>query len=480
MTPSFEPQPRDKKAEGFLARLALRFAAWSERWFPDAFVFAAIAVVVVAIAAALNGAPLTLVAKSFGDGFWSLIPFTLQQVMVVISGYIIASSPPAARLIDKIAALPRDGRSAVAFIALVTMLLSLINWALSLVFGGLLARAVAERTDLEMDYRAAGAAAYMGLGCTWALGLSSSAAQLQANAGAIPKSLLQITGVIPFAQTIFLWQSGVMLAVLLVASTVIAYLSAPSGSHAMTAAMMGVDVTTKAAPLPPRQRPGEWLEYSPVITLLLFALGGGWLAQEFASKDPILAISNLNTYNFLLLMLGLLLHWRPKSFLDAAAKAVPATAGILMQFPLYGGVTAILTTAAAAGGHTLAHRLADFFASINTKETFPVVMGLYSAVLGFFIPSGGGKWVLEAPYVMQAANELKVHLGWAVQVYNSAEALPNLINPFFMLPLLGVLGVKARDVVGFTALQLAFHLPIVLFLLGALARTLAYAPPVIP
>ena len=480
MTPSFGPVPRDEKAEGFLARLALRFAAWSERWFPDAFVFAAIAVVVVAIAAALNGAPLTLVAKSFGDGFWSLIPFTLQQVMVVISGYIIASSPPAARLIDQIAALPRNGRSAVAFIALVTMLLSLINWALSLIFGGLLARAVAERTDLEMDYRAAGAAAYMGLGCTWALGLSSSAAQLQANAGAIPKSLLQITGVIPFAQTIFLWQSGVMLAVLLVASTVIAYLSAPSGSHAMTAAMMGVDVTTKAAPLPPRQRPGEWLEYSPVITLLLFALGGGWLAQEFASKDPILAISNLNTYNFLLLMLGLLLHWRPKSFLDAAAKAVPATAGILMQFPLYGGVTAILTTAAAAGGPTLAHRLAEFFASINTKETFPVVMGLYSAALGFFIPSGGGKWVLEAPYVMQAANELKVHLGWAVQVYNSAEALPNLINPFFMLPLLGVLGVKARDVVGFTALQLAFHLPIVLFLLWALARTLVYAPPVIP
>jgi short-chain fatty acids transporter len=480
MTPSYESHPHGEREEGFLARLALRFAAWSERWFPDAFVFAAIAVVVVAIAAALNGAPLTLVAKSFGDGFWSLIPFTMQQVMVVISGYIIASSPPAARLIDQIAARPRNGRSAVAFIALVTMLLSLINWALSLVFGGLLARAIAQRSDLEMDYRAAGAAAYMGLGCTWALGLSSSAAQLQANAEAIPKSLLQITGVIPFSQTIFLWQSGVMLAVLLVASTVIAYLSAPSGSHAMTAAMMGVDVTTKVSPLMPRQRPGEWLEYSPVITLLLFALGGGWLAQEFASKDPILAISNLNTYNFLLLMLGLLLHWRPKSFLAAAAKAVPATSGILMQFPLYGGVTAILTTAAAAGGHTLALRLADFFASINTKETFPVVMGLYSAALGFFIPSGGGKWVLEAPYVMQAANELKVHLGWAVQVYNSAEALPNLINPFFMLPLLGVLGVKARDVVGFTALQLAFHLPIVLFLLWALARTLVYTPPVIP
>jgi short-chain fatty acids transporter len=466
-------------AESVLAAVALRFAAWSGRWFPDAFVFAAIAVVVVAGAAMLNGAPFALVARAFGDGFWSLIPFTLQQVMVVVSGYIIASSPPAARLIAWIAGVPRGGRGAIAFIAVASMALSLVNWAVSLVFGGLLARAMAQRTDLKMDYRAAGAAAYLGLGATWALGISSSAAQLQANAAAMPKPLLQITGVIPFRETIFLWQSGVMLAALVIVSTLIAYLSAPSERHAVTASAMGIDVATEVAPLPPRQRPGEWLEYSPLLTLLLVALGGGWLAQEFASKDPILAISNLNTYNFLLLMLGLLLHWRPKSFLNASVKAVPATVGILMQFPLYGGVAAMLT-AAAAGGLSLALRLADFFASINTRETFPVVMGLYSAALGFFIPSGGGKWVLEAPYVMQAANDLKVHLGWAVQVYNSAEALPNLINPFFMLPLLGVLGIKARDIVGFTALQLVFHLPIVLFLLWALASTLTYAPPVIP
>jgi short-chain fatty acids transporter len=81
---------------------------------------------------------------------------------------------------------------------------------------------------------------------------------------------------------------------------------------------------------------------------------------------------------------------------------------------------------------------------------------------------------------MQAAIDLKVHLGWAVQVYNTAEALPNLINPFWMLPLLGVLGLKARDIVGFTFLQLVVHLPIVLFLLWILAGTLPYIPPVIP
>jgi short-chain fatty acids transporter len=332
-----------------------------------------------------------------------------------------------------------------------------------------------------MDYRAAGAAAYLGLGATWALGLSSSAAQLQANAGSLPKPLLQITGVIPFAETIFLWQSMVMAAVLVVVSTVLAGLSAPSRETAVTAQMMNVDTEpTQATGLHQRERPGEWLEYSPLLTVIVVALGGWWLVQEFASKNAIVAISNLNTYNLLFLMLGMLLHWRPRSFLNAINKAVPATAGVLIQFPLYGSIATMMTSAKGFGGHTVADQVAHAFVSLTTAGTFPVAMGIYSAVLGFFIPSGGGKWIIEAPYVMQAANDLKVHLGWAVQVYNTAEALPNLINPFWMLPLLGVLGLRARDIVGFSFLQLLVHAPIVLFLLWAFAPTLAYHPPVIP
>jgi len=88
--------------------------------------------------------------------------------------------------------------------------------------------------------------------------------------------------------------------------------------------------------------------------------------------------------------------------------------------------------------------------------------------------------LIEAPYVMQAANDLHYHLGWAVQIYNAAEAMPNLINPFFMLPLLGVLGLKARDLIGFTVIQLVVHVPLVLFLLWALGTTLGYHPPVVP
>jgi len=472
--------PADDRGEGFLARLGLSFTNWAERWFPDAYIFVALAVAVVAVAALLNGAPAVAVAASFGDGFWSLITFTMQMAMVVISGYVVASSPPAAKLIDGLAALPRSGSSAVAFVAAVSMLTSLLNWGMSLIFSGLLVRALARRTDLHMDYRAAGAAAYLGLGATWALGLSSSAAQLQANASSLPKPLLQITGVIPFSQTIFLWQSLVIVVVLIVISILLSLWSAPSEQRAVTAQMMGVNVDASRSQLPRPERPGEWLEYSPLITLIVVALGGGWLVREFALKDPIIAISNLNTYNLLFLMLGALLHWRPRNYLDAVARAVPATTGVLIQFPLYGGIAAIMTTAKGVGGVSVADQVAHAFVSLTTQNTFPVVMGIYSAVLGFFIPSGGGKWIIEAPYVMQAANDLKVHLGWAVQVYNTAEALPNLINPFWMLPLLGVLGLKARDIVGFTFLQLVVHLPIVLFLLWLLAGTLPYIPPVIP
>ena len=214
--------------------------------------------------------------------------------------------------------------------------------------------------------------------------------------------------------------------------------------------------------------------------MLLVLLAAGWLVQEFASKPAIEAISGLNTYNLLFISVGALLHWRPRHFLDAVARAVPATTGVLIQFPLYGSIAAILTKVNGTDGQTLAHHIAAFFTQIATHDTYALLMGVYSALLGFFIPSGGGKWIIEAPYVMQVANDLQYHLGWAVQIYNAAEALPNLINPFYMLPLLGVLGLKARDLVGFSFVQLLVHAPLVLVLLWLLGGTLAYLPPVHP
>jgi short-chain fatty acids transporter len=469
------------KSTGALERLASSVTNWAERWFPDSYIFAVLAILVVSSGALFAGLSPKAIATSFGDGYWSLIPFTMQMAIVTISGYVVASSPPAGKLINWLAKIPKTERSAIAYVALFTILASLLNWALSLVFGGLYVRALARRMDLRVDYRAAGAAGYLGLGATWALGLSSSAAQLQANAESIPKSLMPITGVIPFSQTIFLPQSLFMLAVLIVVSVAIAYWSAPTRERAVTAHDLGIDIQNDVEDhIDAPKQPGEWLEYSPILTILVAILGFWWLALEFQNKDVIVAISNLNTYNFLFLMLGMLLTWRPKRFLRSIAKAVPSTAGILIQFPLYGSIAFILTKAPGADGLALSHHISDFFVSISTKDTFSALMGVYSAVLGFFVPSGGGKWIIEAPYLMQAANELKVHLGWTVMVYNAAEALPNLINPFFMMALLGVLGLKARDIVGYTVTQLVVHAPLVIFMLWALGETLTYIPPMIP
>ncbi|PRC92277.1 short-chain fatty acid transporter [Solimicrobium silvestre] len=462
-----------------LEHTAQAVTSWAEKWFPDAYIFAALAVVVVAAGAWFMGAPLTQIGIAFGDGYWSLIPFTMQMAMVAISGYVLAVSPPAAALIARLAKLPRSGRSAVAFVAMVSIIASFISWAISLIFAGLLVRALARRTDLRMDYRAAGAAAYLGLGATWALGLSSSAAQLQTNPASLPPTLLAITGVLPFSQTIFLPQSMLLALIIMLVSICIAYFSAPRDANASTADDLAVnlDDTPETTDI---DRPGDWLERSPLLTLLIVALGALWIWHEFSSKNPLIAITNLNTYNFVLLLFGMLCNWRPQRFLRAVTQSVPSTAGVLIQFPLYGGIAFILTKAGAADGHTLSHYLAQFFVTISTHSSFPGVIGIYSAILGFFVPSGGGKWIIEAPYVMQAAIDLKVHLGWAVTVYNAAEALPNLINPFWMLPLLGILRLKARDIVGYTFVQFIVHVPLVIFLLWALAGTLSYLPPAMP
>ncbi|TDT34379.1 short-chain fatty acids transporter [Naumannella halotolerans] len=467
-------------AERGLARVAQKLAGWTEKWFPDAYIFAAVGVVLVAVLAMINGASPVAVAQSFGGGFWDLTAFTLQMAMVVLTGYVVATSPPVAKLIEWLARRPNGPRSAIAFVALLACLVSMLNWGLSLVFGGLLARAIARRKDLAVDYRALGAAAFMGLGSVWALGLSSSAAQLQATASSIPESLLQITGVFDFGKTIFTWQSLLSAAVLIVITVIIAAFSAPRGAAIRTAEQMQVDLNDEPEPAGKPTRPGERPEYSPILPWLLGLLTLGWLINEFVSKPFLTVASSLNGYLLVFLMLGLVLHGTPRRFLDAVAKAVPATAGILIQFPLYAAMGAVLTEAEGFNGTTVSHRVSEIFTALGGGGWFAVVLVIYTALLGLLVPSGGGKWLVEAPYVMQSATDIGMNLGWTVQIYNMAEALPNMINPFFMLPMLALLHLRARDIVGFTGLQFMLHLPVIILLCWGLGMTFTYEPPVIP
>jgi short-chain fatty acids transporter len=467
------------RSERGLARVAQSLASWTAKWFPDAYVVALAGVVLVAVAALANGSSPQTVVNAFGDGFWDLTAFTLQMAMVVLTGYVVAVSPPVATLIDRLAAVPQTARSAVSFVAFLSMSVSFLNWGLSLVFGGLLARAIARRTDLRVDYRALGAAAFMGLGAVWALGMSSSAAQLQATAKSLPPELLKITGVLDFGTTIFTWQSLLMCAIIIALTVVIAHYSAPRGAAIVTAEDLDVDLDEQNDEVAPRSRPGEWLEYSRILPVLVGLMTLGWLISQLLTKPVLSVVSSLNGYLLVFLILGLVLHGTPRKFLQAVAKAVPATGGILVQFPLYAAMAAILTKAKGHGGQTVSDQLAELFTHVG-GGAFAIVIALYTVVLGVFVPSGGGKWLVEAPYVMQSATDVQMNLGWTVQIYNVAEALPNLINPFFMLPLLAVLGLRARDLVGFTFLQFIFHLPVVLVLVWLFGMTFDFVPPVVP
>ncbi len=455
-----------------LERWGLALAQWSEKWFPDALVFALLGIVIVFGFGLLLGESPSKLAVQGGKAFWTLVPFTMQMVMVIVGGFVVASSPAVYRLIQKVAAIPKTPKAAIAYIAFFSMVTSLLSWGLSLIFSGLLVREMTRRVK-GMDYRAAGAAAYLGLGAVWALGLSSSAALLMATKGAIPPKLFDISGLIPINQTLFIWPTFWMAVALIIVSVVIAYFSAPKPEKAKTAEDYGLKFDPIDLSIEKRQKPGEWLEYSPLLIIIVVALLGWYIVDVFrTSPQGAMAALDLNIYNLIFIAVGLLLHWRPKRFLRAVSQSIPATGGVLIQFPFYAVIFGMIV------GSGISDWLAKLFVTITTQGTYPLLVAVYSAILGVFIPSGGSKWVIEAPYILQAANLHQVNLGWVVQIYNAAEALPNLINPFWMLPLLGMLHMKARDLVGYAFLQLIVHVPLVFFLCWFFAQYIPYVPPV--
>lgn len=474
------PPPDDDGELGPIARAAMAFTAWAERWIPDAFVFALAATALVCVAAmTLTKTPPFEVVKLWGDGFWKLLSFTLQMAMVIITGYVVATTRPVYRLIAGLASVPRSPRNAVAMVALFAMLSSWLNWGFSLIFSAMLAKEVARKLP-RVDYRALAASSFLGLGTVWAQGLSGSAALQMATASALPAKIREIVagpsqvvagGIIPLRHTIFLWQSFASVAVELVVVSLLVYAMVPVGARARTAADMGIELGVSPLERPDPERkgtPGEWLEHSPVLNVLVVLLAGTYLVRYFVTAEERLSAITLDTINLTFLTLGVALHFTPARLMRAVKEATPGVWGVILQFPFYAGIAAIIA------GTQLNERIAHFFVSVSTPLTFPPLIAVYSALLGVFVPSGGSKWIIEAPYVMQAAHDLRVHLGWMVAVYDLGEALANLVQPFWMLPILGLFGLRARDVMGYTFLVCLVLFPIVLVMVTVFGSTLRY------
>jgi short-chain fatty acids transporter len=253
----------------------------------------------------------------------------------------------------------------------------------------------------------------------------------------------------------------------------VAYLSAPASSVAKTAEALGVTIVPRAPVTENRRAPGEWLEHSGFLTVLVCSMGFTYLGKVILAKGP-----RCPRFEYLQFLVS---HDGPTSALDAP-RFHPFGQG---RGPGHRWCTHPISVLCRHFWHDhqildISHQMAQFFVRTSTPGTYPVLIAVYSAVLGLFLPSAGSKWLIEAPYLLQAATQLHVNLGWVVQIYNTAEALPNLINPFWMLPLLGLLNVPARQLIGYTALQLIVNLPLVLLILWVLARTLPYGPPHFP
>ncbi len=465
-----------------LERLALRMTALAERYLPDALPFALLGTLLVAVLAlALQGMAPDKALRSWGDGVWSLAAFSLQMAMIVIGGTVVATAPAVARAVDRLAALPTSERQATVLCAVVSMATSWFNWGFGLLFSAVLVRAVARRLP-AIDYRTLAATSLLGLGTVWAQGLSGSAALQMATPGMLAPAIRAIAagkgaqgaelvpgGIISLQHTIFLWQSlvSVLVEVVVVAALIAAI--TPIGPRARTASQLGVDLSDPHDETDDRPHvPGQWLEHQAWLGRVIGALGLAAVVLQLLQAEHVAAAITLNTVNLTLLSLGFWLHRTPARLARAFARATPATWGLLLQFPLYGGIAAVITDS------KLSERVADWLTAAATPLTYPPLVAAYSAILGVFVPSGGSKWVIEAPYVLAAAHRHRVHLGWMVAVYDLGEAVANLVQPFWMLPVLGLLGLRARDVMGVTWTVALVVAPLVLVLVTALGATLGY------
>jgi short-chain fatty acids transporter len=485
-TPSGDGPDRDT----LLARVAIRFTLFTEKWLPDAYGYVLVGTFLVIALGLATGEPLFAspadpeqttgygLVDAWGKGFWELIEFTLQMAMIIIGGYAVAVSPPVGRLIARLARIPSTPQQAIAFTAAIAMITAYLNWAFSLVFTAIMAREIA-RIMRGVDYRAIGAMAFLGLGTVWAQGLSGSAALQVASEVSSPLPVQKViaegrgSNTIPLTDTIFLWQGLLATLIVFLVAVGMAWRLAPSSSRARTAADMDIAIEPllheRSASDSRRKRPGDFLEHSPFLAILVFLLGVAYLIRYFVTTtgNPLNAL-DLNTVNLILILLALILHRRPIRLVEAVREGAPAASGVLLQFPFYGGIFGMIVFTG------LSERIAGWLTSVSNELFYPAVIAVYSAVLGIFVPSGGGKWVVEAPYVIGAANDLQVHQGWIVVVYDLSEASANLLQPFWMLPTLAILGLKARDIMGYTFTMFLVLFPIVLVLVTLLAQTLAF------
>ncbi|MBO0321305.1 short-chain fatty acid transporter [Muricauda sp. CAU 1633] len=388
------------------------------------------------------------------DGIWNngLLVFAYQMMLILVLGHVLVLSKPMERLILKITGLVKSTSSATVLVVLPTLLVSFFNWGLGLIFGAILARKVgeyAQANHISINYPLIGACGYSGL-MVWHGGISGSAPIKVAEAGHL-KGLLetnasndilaQLPDTISTALTVFSYWNLILFALVALSITALSYYLSKRTSTTSTD-LKGYQFKTAERK---HLQGAEKLDYSPWASTVFGIL---ILLAFMIQYLPALKTLNItpNMLNFFMLGLAIILHGSFKSFLTAVEEAIGDTAGILIQFPLYFGIMGIMS------GSGMIYSISDFFVSISTATTLPLFTFISAGLVNIFVPSGGGQWAIQGPFVLQSALQLGVPLPKAIMALAYGDQVTNMLQPFWALPLLGITKLKAKEILPYTVL----------------------------
>ncbi|CAM3850261.1 TIGR00366 family protein [Vreelandella rituensis] len=409
-----------------------------ERYLPDPYIFVLLLTLVAAVAAiAVERQTPLAVLRFWGDGFWNLLTFSMQMLLVLITGFMLASSPPIKRILQRIAGKATNAGNAILLVTLVSLTASWINWGFGLVVGALFAKELARL--VRVDYRLLVASAYSGF-VVWHGGLAGSIPLVIATEGHFTADQI---GIIGTGSTIFAFFNLAIVVCLFIAIPLVNRMMLPDEKDSVYIDPKLLDDQIEA---PGRAtRPAEKLENSVPLAWMIGIPGLLFLLDHFLLRGGGL---NLNIVNFLFLFLALVLHRTPRSLLNSLNEAIKGGAGIVIQFPFYAGIMAIMIQSG------LAQSMSEWLISFATETSLPFWSFLSAGIVNLFVPSGGGQWAVQAPVMLPAAEALGADIPRIAMAVAWGDAWTNLLQPFWALPVLAIAGLKAKDIMGFCLIQL--------------------------
>lgn len=434
------PADSRRKRRGPLETVAGFFTDLMDKYLPDPLVIAMLLTALTMVLAMIfRGSGFLNVVDYWGEGFWGLLEFTMQMTVVLLAGYVLAKTPAVDKFLDFVTSKVSSPHFAIIIATLVGGIGSWLNWGFGLVMGGIMAQKLALNVK-GLHYPLAIAAGFSGF-AVYGIGLSGSVPLLLATPGNFVEDKI---GIIPLSETVFSpYLLFTNLAVLIALPLFNAMLHPKDPSQIKEIDPSTVPVV-KSESSEARKTIASGLNNSRVVGIGFGIIAMVFIVRYFMNGGSL----TLDTVNFLFLFLGILLFFRPSAFVAAVNEGIKVVSGIIIQYPFYAGIMGILS----ASG--LAVALSDWFGTFANSETLPFWSFVSGGVLNLLMPSGGGQFAVQGPVMLEAAQALGAdHAATAVAV-QIGDQWTNMIQPFWILPVLAISGLKLRDVMGYMVLIL--------------------------